>query len=81
MQLQPEVYKATDGKWNFRISRIREESWSVIRWPVDQTYIPPRAEILTIDGWRSLLGAGPETRYYTDAEVAQIGTGAIELPS
>lgn len=81
MQMQPEVYTATDGEWNFRISRIKADAWSVIRWSAAQVYIPPRAEILTLDGWCSLLGAAAETRYFNTTEVDQMGTGSLQLPS
>lgn len=81
MQLQPQAYLAKEGKWNFRVTRIKEDWWSVIRWPADGVPIPPRSEILTVDGWRPLLGPTEGTRYFSDVEVAQIDTGMLTLPA
>lgn len=80
MQLQPTQYTATDNeRWNFRIGRIKDDAWSIFRWPIGEVYIPPRTEVLTVDGWRPLL-TNPEPRYLNNPEVAQLSTGALTLP-
>ncbi len=80
MNLIPEVYAATDDKYDYRISRIKDEGWVVIRWPLGEVKIPPRAEILTGDGWKGLLNNALAGRYLTSIEVSMIATGAFVLP-
>jgi hypothetical protein len=62
------------GQWMVKANlNIKVGLWTVLRWPVEGPFIPPRGQVMTDDGWKPILATGGLVfSYHTEAEVSDI---------
>lgn len=64
-------YEIDNDDYRFRVKLHRNtNSWTVVRWPVDENPIPPRMQALTTKGWVGVIPAsngGYKFRRFTQA--------------
>ncbi len=68
--------ETSGSKWRLVVTRRRDDApvvlWSACRWPKDGPKIPPAGQILTTNGWESLLKHSGQVLYIGEQRLAEL---------